>query len=116
MTNLHRKCQLLLMALSLLILNNCNMQEKNVEEKQNILFIAVDDMNDWAGFLSGHSGMKIHTPNIDRLAASSMAFTQCSHTGSGLCPDQGGHTYGSTSRPFRSRERLLGGWTEMAGI
>ncbi|MHC4913759.1 MAG: sulfatase, partial [Planctomycetota bacterium] len=73
------KFQLLVIALSLLIFNNCNIQKKNTEEKQNILFIAVDDMNDWAGFLSGHTGMKIHTPNIDHLAASSMIFSNA-HT------------------------------------
>jgi choline-sulfatase len=41
-------------------------------------------MNDWAGFLSGHTGMKIHTPNIDRLAASSMIFTNA-HTPAPAC-------------------------------
>jgi len=84
MINLHLKCQPLVIALSLLILNNCNTQKKNTEEKQNILFIAVDDMNDWVGFLSGHTGMKIHTPNIDRLAASSMIFSNA-HTPAPAC-------------------------------
>ena len=76
--------QLLAIALSLMILNSCNTQTKKIEEKQNILFIAVDDMNDWAGFLSGHTGMKIHTPNIDRLASSSMIFTNA-HTPAPAC-------------------------------
>jgi len=76
--------QLLVIALSLMILNSCNTQTKKIEEKQNILFIAVDDMNDWAGFLSGHTGMKIHTPNIDRLAAASMIFTNA-HTPAPAC-------------------------------
>jgi len=53
-------------------------------EKPNILFIAVDDMNDWVGFLGGHSGMKIHTPNLDRLAAKSMIFTNA-HTPAPAC-------------------------------
>lgn len=39
----------------------------------NVLFIAVDDMNDWAGCLRNHPGVK--TPNIDRLAESGMIFT-----------------------------------------
>ncbi|MBN1338656.1 MAG: sulfatase [Bacteroidales bacterium] len=50
----------------------------------NILFIAVDDMNDWTGYLSGNAGMKIHTPNIDRLAASAMIFTNA-HTPAPAC-------------------------------
>lgn len=39
----------------------------------NILFISVDDLNDWIGCLGGHPQAK--TPNIDRLAASGVLFT-----------------------------------------
>lgn len=39
----------------------------------NVLFISVDDLNDWIGCLGGHPQAK--TPNIDRLAASGMLFT-----------------------------------------
>ncbi|MBT7465741.1 MAG: sulfatase [Bacteroidetes bacterium] len=74
----------LLWVLIFLIFNSCNNGMKNIEEKQNILFIAVDDLNDWAGFLSGNTGMKIHTPNIDRLAESSMIFTNA-HTPAPAC-------------------------------
>ena len=35
--------------------------------RPNVLFIAVDDMNDWVGFLKGHPQVK--TPHMDRLAA-----------------------------------------------
>lgn len=42
-------------------------------EKPNVLFIAVDDLNDWIGCLEGHPQAK--TPNIDRLAAKGMLFT-----------------------------------------
>ncbi len=35
-------------------------------EKPNVLFIAIDDLNDWVGCLGGHAQAK--TPNIDRLA------------------------------------------------
>ena len=35
-------------------------------KKYNVLFIAVDDLNDWVGCLGGHPQAK--TPNIDRLA------------------------------------------------
>lgn len=54
------------------------------KKKPNIIFIAVDDMNDWVGYLGGHGGMKIHTPNIDRLAKASMIFTNA-HTPSPAC-------------------------------
>ncbi|MCB0687340.1 MAG: sulfatase [Saprospiraceae bacterium] len=55
-----------------------------MQKKPNILFIAVDDMNDWVGFLDGHAGMKVSTPNLDRLAAKSMVFTNA-HTPAPAC-------------------------------
>ena len=42
--------------------------------KPNILFIAVDDLNDWAGCLGGHPQAK--TPNIDALAKRGILFEQ----------------------------------------
>ncbi|MGB7345873.1 MAG: sulfatase-like hydrolase/transferase [Pirellulaceae bacterium] len=39
----------------------------------NVLFISVDDLNDWIGCLGGHP--QASTPHIDRLAASGMLFT-----------------------------------------
>lgn len=50
--------------------------------KPNILFIAVDDQNDWIGCLGGHPQVK--TPNIDRLAARGTLFTNA-HCQSPLC-------------------------------
>ena len=84
MKNPHLKFQMLVLSMSLLFFNNCNTHIRKAERKPNILFIAVDDMNDWVGFLSGHTGMKIHTPNIDRFAASSMIFTNA-HTPAPAC-------------------------------
>jgi arylsulfatase A-like enzyme len=51
-------------------------------ERPDVLFIAVDDLNDWVGFLGGHP--QAQTPNIDRLAARGMAFTNA-HSPSALC-------------------------------
>jgi arylsulfatase A-like enzyme len=42
--------------------------------RPNVLFIAVDDLNDWVGFLGGYADVK--TPNIDRLAARGMMFAR----------------------------------------
>ncbi len=47
----------------------------------NVLFIAVDDMRDWAGFM-GHA--QAVTPNFDRLAKQGMSFTRA-YTASALC-------------------------------
>ena len=38
----------------------------------NVLFISVDDLNDWIGCLGGHP--QTITPNLDRLAASGVLF------------------------------------------
>lgn len=52
-------------------------------DRPNVLFIAVDDMNDWTGFLGG-SPTPVHTPNLDGLAARGVAFTNA-HTASPVC-------------------------------
>ncbi|MDP6979285.1 MAG: sulfatase [Myxococcota bacterium] len=39
----------------------------------NVLFIAVDDLNDWTSLLAGHP--QAQTPNIDALAREGMTFT-----------------------------------------
>jgi arylsulfatase A-like enzyme len=43
-------------------------------DRPNVLFIAVDDLNDWVGCLGGHPQAK--TPAIDALAARGMSFTR----------------------------------------
>ncbi|MGQ9822458.1 MAG: sulfatase [Thermogutta sp.] len=42
--------------------------------RPNVLFIAIDDLNDWTGFLGGHPQAK--TPNLDALAKESLIFTR----------------------------------------
>jgi len=49
----------------------------------NVLFIAVDDLNDWVGFMGGYTG-QAKTPNLDRLAKMGTAFTNA-HTASPVC-------------------------------
>ena len=39
----------------------------------NVLFIAIDDLNDWVGCLDGHP--QVQTPNIDTLAKRGTLFT-----------------------------------------
>jgi len=46
----------------------------DAKSRPNLLFIAVDDLNDWIGALGGYEGVK--TPNLDRLAARSVTFTR----------------------------------------
>ncbi len=42
------------------------------EPRPNIVFIAIDDLNDWIGCLEGNPDVK--TPNLDRLAKRGMLF------------------------------------------
>ena len=51
-------------------------------DRPNVLFIAVDDLNDWVGCLGGHPQAK--TPNIDRLAEKGVLFDQA-HCAAPLC-------------------------------
>ncbi len=51
-------------------------------KKPNVLFIAIDDLNDWVGCLGGHPQAK--TPNMDRLAARGTLFSNA-HCQSPLC-------------------------------
>ncbi len=45
------------------------------EDQPNVLFIAVDDMNDWISRLNGHP--QGNTPNIDRLTEMGVLFSKC---------------------------------------
>ena len=48
----------------------------------NVLFIAVDDLNDWLGCMNGHPNTR--TPNLDKLAAQGVLFTSA-HCQAPLC-------------------------------
>ena len=54
----------------------------NAATPPNILFIAIDDQNDWIGCLGGHPQVK--TPNIDALAARGTLFLNA-HCQAPLC-------------------------------
>ena len=59
----------------------------NAETKPNVLFLAVDDMNDWIGCLDGTAPTirpRAITPNIDKLAARGVNFTNA-HTAGVFC-------------------------------
>ncbi|MFC3692871.1 sulfatase [Chenggangzhangella methanolivorans] len=43
-------------------------------KRPNVLFVAIDDLNDWTGFLGGYPGVR--TPNLDRLAKIATGFTR----------------------------------------
>ena len=47
--------------------------DTRADDRPNILFISIDDLNDWIGCMGGHP--QARTPNIDRLAQNGMLFT-----------------------------------------
>ncbi len=51
-------------------------------EKPNVLFIAIDDLNDWVGCLDGHPQSK--TPHMDDLAKRGVLFTNA-HCQAPIC-------------------------------
>ena len=69
----------------LIILAACNPSKKQdikVADRPNVLFIAVDDLNDWLGCMEGHPNAK--TPNMDKLASQGVLFTNA-HCQAPLC-------------------------------
>lgn len=46
---------------------------RGADRPPSVLFIAIDDLNDWVGHLGGHPD--VQTPNIDRLARRGVSFT-----------------------------------------
>tara|TARA_B110000014_G_C20117944_1_gene591099 strand:- start:447 stop:1979 length:1533 start_codon:yes stop_codon:yes gene_type:complete len=55
----------------LLLFMSCSREDKI--KKPNILFIAIDDLNDWIGSLDGKDGM--FTPNLDKLSNKGILFS-----------------------------------------
>ena len=49
-------------------------EEENAPRRPNVLFLAIDDLNDWIGVLGGHP--QSVTPNLDRLARRGVLFTR----------------------------------------
>lgn len=59
-----------------------SLDDQSSPQRPNVLFIAIDDLNDWVGCLGGHPMVK--TPHIDRLAERGTLF-QNAHIQSPLC-------------------------------
>ncbi|MDA0347613.1 MAG: sulfatase-like hydrolase/transferase [Verrucomicrobia bacterium] len=59
-------------SLLLSVLLGCALSSAN-DGKPNILFIAIDDLNDWTGMLKGNPQAK--TPHMEKLASQGMLFT-----------------------------------------
>lgn len=88
---------------------------KKQDTKPNVLFISVDDLNDWEGALGGHP--QAITPNLDKLCDQGLLFTNahCSQAVcaasrnsllSGIHPTTSGW-YGSTSAMRETYDQVM---------
>ena len=57
--------------LGVILMFGCQPKEK---APPNVLFICIDDLNDWTGFMGGHPDAK--TPRLDQLASESVVFSR----------------------------------------
>ena len=57
-------------------------EKRTIVKRPNVLFIMIDDLNDYLGSFGGHP--QALTPNIDNLASAGIRFTNA-HTNVGLC-------------------------------
>ncbi len=80
-------------------------------QRPNILFIAMDDLNDWIGCLGGHP--QTITPNLDRLAKSGVLFTNahcpapaCNPSRTAIMTGLSPHTSGLYENGQKMREVL----------
>ena len=63
----------ILIFICLLVILSCTRSKEESMQRPNVLFIAVDDLNDWTGHLNGYH--IAFTPNLDKLAAGGISFT-----------------------------------------
>jgi arylsulfatase A-like enzyme len=70
------------LAVFALLSTMCLSAQAQTTDQPDVLFISIDDLNDWVGPLGGHPQAK--TPNIDRLAAQGITFTNA-YAAAALC-------------------------------
>jgi arylsulfatase A-like enzyme len=88
-----------LITILLLLLSSICFADSAVQQnKPNILFIAIDDMNDWVGYMGGHP--QAVTPNLDALAAKGVVFDNATCPAPGCSPSRNALLYGI--EPFNS--------------
>ena len=65
---------------------SCGNANRDGRKKPNVLFISMDDLNDWVEPLGGHP--QARTPNLTRLADQSVNFTRAYCTSPGCNPSR----------------------------
>ncbi|MEO1012499.1 MAG: sulfatase [Bacteroidota bacterium] len=80
--NRTNKEYLVLAMLGLLQIGFTSCEHESERKPPNVLFIIVDDLNDYTGAFGGHPQVK--TPEMDKLAASGISFTNA-HCNAPIC-------------------------------
>ena len=78
------------------LLSHTGLSPALAADHPDVLFIAIDDLNDWVGHLGGYPGVK--TPNIDALARRGVSFTNAHCVAPACNPSRAGLLSGL--RPF----------------
>ena len=69
-----------LLIMALILGTGCTLEKQ--DEIPNVLFIAIDDLNDWTGAMNGHP--QAITPNLDSLCKEGLLFTNA-HCSQAVC-------------------------------
>ena len=108
--NTKQQTTILFLAASLLcVIGKSSAGKDSVRQggKPNVLFIAIDDLNDWTGMLKGNP--QARTPHMDRLASQGIVFTNA-HCAAPACgPSRSAIMSGirpSTSGNYENRNSL----------
>ena len=81
--NLSRKTVIIIAACFLACsFSACSQKSEEFHKQPNVVFIIVDDLNDYEGVFGGHPQAK--TPNINKLAESGVTFTNA-HSNCPVC-------------------------------
>jgi len=59
--------------IGLTVFTACQDKQKDTQDKPDVLYIMIDDMNDWVSCLGDRHG--VHTPNLDNLASKGILFS-----------------------------------------
>ena len=63
-----------------------SLSSASAQKKPNVIFIAIDDLNDWVGCFDGHPQAK--TPNIDKFAKSGLVMFKAYAPSTVCCPSR----------------------------
>ncbi len=72
--------------ISLSLFSACQEKQNDNEEMPNVLFVSIDDMNDWVDCLDGPKS--VNTPHLDNLASQGVLFSNAHCTAPASAPSR----------------------------